>query len=92
MKAKILLETINELKISWTDDKLGFGKLTMKWDENKRAYILDSELMNVSTIIEIFKCAERPKDASKVFFREECVFQYCPNPEFCKEKCSLQSH
>lgn len=87
MKAKILLETKDKLKISWTDNKKGFGELNMKWDEEKQAYILDSELMSVSTVIDIFKSAERPRDASKVFFREECVFKYCPNPDDCKDKC-----
>jgi hypothetical protein len=59
----------------------------MQWDKKKQVYILDSELMATSTIIEIFKVAARPKDASKVFFREECIFEYCPHPELCKDKC-----
>ena len=81
MKATIILESENVLKIRWAEDKIGFGELTMKWDEKNQVYVLDSELMDIATIIKIFKVAERPKDVSKVFYREECVFVYCPNPE-----------
>lgn len=57
MIAEILIKEDDRLKISWSDDKLGFGELNMKWDEGLRSYILDSELMTTDTIIKIIKCA-----------------------------------
>ena len=81
MKATILLETKNDLRISWSDNKLGFGELTMKWDEKQRAYILDSELMNVSTIIKIFKNAEKPSLDVYSSIKEKFLEWYLEMPE-----------
>lgn len=34
------------------------------------------------------KIAKSTIGKNKVFFREECVFKYCPTPELCKDKCT----
>lgn len=61
MKADITHKDHNSLKISWTDERKGFGELTMKWDGNQLAYILDSEMMGVDTVLEIFNSATNHK-------------------------------
>lgn len=34
-----------------------------------------------------FPESEKLKPQISVFKREECIFQYCPNPEYCQENC-----
>lgn len=34
-----------------------------------------------------FPESEKLKPQISVFTREECIFQYCPNPEYCQENC-----
>ena len=55
MKAKIINKDNDNLLIEWQDESKGFGQLSMQWDNKKGVYILDSEHMNVHTILEIFK-------------------------------------
>lgn len=55
MKAKIINKDNDNLLIEWEDKELGFGQLSMKWDNEKGVYILDSEHMGVHTIIKIIQ-------------------------------------
>lgn len=55
MTAQIINKDSNNLLIEWQDNSKGFGQLSMEWDNKKGVYILDSEHMNVHTILEIFK-------------------------------------
>lgn len=55
MVAKAIVKDSNNLVVDWEDEERGFGQLSMKWDNIKGVYILDSEHMNVHTILEIFK-------------------------------------
>ena len=55
MVAKIIVKDSNSLIVDWEDINKGFGQLSMEWDNKKGVYILDSEHMNVHTILEIFK-------------------------------------
>ena len=55
MEAEIIKQTKDLLIISWGKPGVGFGELTMEWDSKKQIYELDSELMDVTTILEIFK-------------------------------------
>ena len=55
MKSKIINKDNDNLLIEWQDESKGFGQLSMQWDNKKGVYILDSEHMNVHTILEIFK-------------------------------------
>lgn len=34
-----------------------------------------------------FRITQKSDTVREIFRREECVFQYCPNPESCKDKC-----
>lgn len=55
MTAKIINKDSDNLLLEWEDEKKGFGQLSMQCDNEKGVYILDSEHMNVHTILEIFK-------------------------------------
>ena len=58
MNAKIIKKTNDLLIISWDKENVGFGQLTMNWNNDLRAFELDSELMGIDAIIEIFKACE----------------------------------
>lgn len=55
MNAEIIKKTSDLLIISWDKENVGFGQLTLKWNEGLRKYELDAELMGIDTVIEIFK-------------------------------------
>ena len=55
MTAKIISKDNNNLLIEWEDEEKGFGKISMKWDSKINKYILDSEYLAVSSVLEIFK-------------------------------------
>lgn len=55
MKAKIINKDNDNLLIEWEDKELGFGQLSMKWDNEKGVYILDSEHMGVRTVLKIIQ-------------------------------------
>lgn len=55
MTAQVINKDNDNLLIEWEDINKGFGQLSMKWNNKKGVYILDSEHMNVHTILEIFK-------------------------------------
>lgn len=55
MEANIIRKDKNSLLISWSKTGIGFGTLTMNWDEDSSIYKLDAELMDINTVIEIFK-------------------------------------
>ena len=55
MEAKIIVKDSNSLIVDWEDEEKGFGRLSMEWNSKKGVYILDSEHMNIYTILEIFK-------------------------------------
>lgn len=55
MVAQVINKDNDNLLIDWQDEEKGFGQLSMDWDNKKGVYILDSEHMNVHTILEIFK-------------------------------------
>ena len=58
MEATILKKTKNVLIIAWSKKDVGFGELTMRWNHLRQIYEIDSELMGVDTIIEIFKAID----------------------------------
>ena len=58
MESKIIKKTENLLVISWDKEDVGFGQLTMKWNDQLRSFELDSEFMGIDTVIEIFKACE----------------------------------
>jgi len=55
MEAEIIEKTKGKLLISWSKPKVGFGQLTMKWNQESGRFDLDSESMGIDTVIEIFK-------------------------------------
>ena len=55
MKAKIINKDNDNLLIEWEDDELGFGLLSMKWDNKIGRFILDSEHLGVDKVIKIIK-------------------------------------
>ena len=55
MEARILEKDENSILIGWSDPELGFGQLSMEWDDRIGAYHLDSENMGIDTVIRIFK-------------------------------------
>ena len=55
MKTVIQKQTNDIVIIDWIDDSKGFGQLTIKWDNERQEYILDSELMSMEFILKIFK-------------------------------------
>lgn len=58
MEANIIRKNENNLLISWSKTGIGFGTLSMNWNEDRQIFILDAELMNIDTVIEIFKALE----------------------------------
>ncbi len=58
MTAKIINKDNDNLLIEWEDSEKGFGQLSMEWDNKKGVYILDSEHMNVHTVLEIIKAVK----------------------------------
>lgn len=55
MKARIINKNNDILLIEWEDVDLGFGQLSMKWDNKIGKFILDSEHLGVDKIIKIIK-------------------------------------
>lgn len=55
MEAEIIKKDNKSLKIAWSDPKIGFGQLSMVWDQKKGRHIVDSEYLGIDTIIKIFK-------------------------------------
>ena len=55
MKAKIVNKDNDNLLIEWEDEELGFGLLTITWDNKIGRFILDSEHLGVHTVIKIIK-------------------------------------
>lgn len=58
MTAKIVNKDTYNLLIEWEDNQKGFGQLSIKWDNDKKIYLLDSEFMGIDSILEIIKAAE----------------------------------
>lgn len=58
MTAKIVNKDTYNLLIEWEDKQKGFGQLSIKWDNDKKIYILDSEFMGIDSILEIIKAVE----------------------------------
>ena len=55
MKAKIINKDNDNLLIEWEDVELGFGQLSMVWDNKLARFILDSEHLGVDKVIKIIK-------------------------------------
>ncbi len=55
MKAEITSKSTDKLNITWSDDTLGYGNLSMIWDVDTHRYVLDAEFLSVDTILKIFK-------------------------------------
>ena len=48
------------------------------------------EEVSFSRMVEIFHDEVERKEkysASKIFAREECIYNYCPHPNLCKDVC-----
>lgn len=50
--------------IEWAKKGVGFGQLTMIWDEEKQVYIIDTECMATDHVIDVFKAVETDKHPS----------------------------
>lgn len=46
---------------------------------------MEGGYLTIDNIIAMFTAEQNQK--STVFSRRECVWQYCPSPALCKEKC-----
>jgi len=57
-KAQIAEISKEILIIDWQKKGVGFGQLTMEWNQEKQQFDLDSENMDVDTVIEIFKALD----------------------------------
>ena len=55
MEAVILKKTNEYLLIQWSKSGVGFGQLEMIWNQEKGEFELDSELMDINHVIEVFK-------------------------------------
>jgi hypothetical protein len=55
MKAKIINKDNDNLLIEWGDVELGFGQLSMVWNNKLGRFILDSEHLGVDKVIKIIK-------------------------------------
>ena len=55
MTAQIIQREEDFIRIAWSDTRLGFGELTMTWNDITSRYIVDSELMDIDTVIRIFQ-------------------------------------
>lgn len=60
MKAEVTLNEKDNLIISWEKKNIGFGRLRIYWDKEVREYVIDSENMGLSFIIEVIQAL--PKD------------------------------
>ena len=58
MKAEVLNRTDTTATIRWTDPKLGFGEITMKWDHMTGRMIVDTEMLGIASTINILKSIE----------------------------------
>lgn len=50
--------------------------------------------LNVSEVVELINEEFERKDkhqATGVFARDECIYNYCPHPELCKDVCQCPS-
>lgn len=55
MTAEIINKDNNSLLVQWEDKEIGFGQLSMKWDNEKGLFLLDSEHLGVDKVIKIIK-------------------------------------
>lgn len=55
MEAEIIHQDQWNLRIRWSKPGVGFGELTMFWNDETQLFDLDSELMGTDFVIEIFK-------------------------------------
>ena len=55
MEAEIVKKEKDLLIIEWCKGGVGFGQLTLKWNQELSNYELDAEMMGIDTVIEIFK-------------------------------------
>ena len=55
MNVDVLKKTDYTLVLQWDKDGVGFGQLTMQWEDSLGMFVLDSELMGIDTVMEIFK-------------------------------------
>ncbi len=58
MTAKIINKDTYNLLIEWENKRKGFGQLSMKWDDGKKVYLLDSEFMGIDSVLEIIKAVK----------------------------------
>lgn len=55
MIAEIINKDNDSLLVQWEDEEIGFGQLSMKWDNQKGLFLLDSEHLGVDKVIKIIK-------------------------------------
>lgn len=55
METEIIEQNKDILVIRWQKPGLGFGELTLRWDYQEQEFRLDTEVLGVDTILEIFK-------------------------------------
>lgn len=51
MEARVINKDNDNLLIAWKDVEIGFGHLTMKWDNKVGKFILDSGHLGVDKVI-----------------------------------------
>lgn len=55
MTTQIINKDNDNLLIEWEDKELGFGQLSMKWNNKLGKFILDSEHLGIDSILKIIK-------------------------------------
>lgn len=55
MEAKIINKTKETLIIQWSDNNIGYGVLSVNWDQELGKYVLDSEYTSLDTVLKIIK-------------------------------------
>ena len=55
MESEIVFKDGQTCIIGWSNPEVGFGQLTIKYDNKLRDYVIDSECMGIEHIIEVIK-------------------------------------
>ena len=59
--------------------------LDLKWDDKDSKKVLIDIQNKVGSLL--YKYSNTPESGEgETYIREECVFKYCPHPEYCKPK------
>jgi len=59
MTSEIVLKNDKNLIITWEKEGVGFGQLIFAYDKELGRFIVDSECMNISHILEVFEALNK---------------------------------